>query len=202
VQTSVGGIRGVPGVRIRGRKAFLGVAIGLMLVLAGLACRSGSATIGEGKPTLALTSSSFQGGGEIPKKFTCDGADASPELAWPAPPASTQSFSLIVVDPDAPLGSFVHWVLYNLPAGKRELPEALPKQGELPDGSLQGENDFDKTGYGGPCPPGKSPHHYVFTLYALDSRLNLPAGATRKQVENALQGHVLARGTLIGLYHR
>ena len=202
MRTSVRGSWKPLGVRVRRWKEFLGIAIWLTLVLAGLACRSGSTAIGEGKPTLALTSSSFQGGGEIPKKFTCDGGDASPELVWSAPPVSTQSFALTVVDPDAPLGSFVHWLLYNLPAGKRELAEALPKQGELPDGSLQGENDFDKTGYGGPCPPGKSPHRYVFTLYALDSKLSLPAGATRKQVENAMQGHVLARGTLIGLYHR
>jgi Raf kinase inhibitor-like YbhB/YbcL family protein len=150
---------------------------------------------------LELTSASFRGG-EIPKKFTCDDEDTSPELAWSAPPAATRSFTLIVVDPDAPLGSFVHWVLYDLPAEKRELPEGLPKQDQLADGSRQGRNDFDKIGYGGPCPPAGSAHHYVFVLYALDSRLNLPAGATRKQVENALKGHVLARGELIGRYQR
>jgi Raf kinase inhibitor-like YbhB/YbcL family protein len=91
-------------------------------------------------------------------------------------------------------------VLYDLPAEKRELPEGLPNQAQLPDGSRQGQNDFDKTGYGGPCPPGKSAHRYVFALYALDSRLNLPIGATRKQVEKAMKGHVLAYGELIGRY--
>lgn len=176
--------------------------VGLMLVLAGLAGCRGSASLGEGTSTLELTSSSFRGG-EIPKQFTCDGTGASPELAWAAPPAATQSFALIVVDRDSPLNfSFVHWVLYDLPAEKRELPEGLPKQAQLPDGSRQGQNDFDKTGYVGPCPPGKSWHRYVFALYAVDSRLNLPAGATRRQVENALKGHILGRGELIGRYQR
>jgi len=183
------------------RKALLGVAVGLVVVRAGLAGCRGPVALGEGKPTLELTSSSFRGG-EIQKKFTCDDADTSPELAWAAPPAGTQSFALIVVDRDALLGSFVHWVLYDLPAEKRELPEGLPKQERLPDGSRQGRNDFDKTGYGGPCPPGTSAHRYVFALYALDSRLNLPAGATRRQVENALKGHILAHGELIGGYQR
>ncbi len=175
--------------------------VGLVLVLGGLAGCRGSATMGEGKPTLALTSTSFRGG-EIPTQFTCDGADTSPELAWAAPPAGTQSIALIVVDRDAPLGSFVHWVLYDLPADKRELTEGLPKQAQLPDGSRQGLNDFDKTGYGGPCPPGKSGHRYVFALYAIDSRLNLPVGSTRREVENALKGHILAHGELIARYQR
>jgi hypothetical protein len=157
-------------------------------------------TIAKGKATLNLTSSSFQAG-EIPKKFTCDDAETSPALAWTAPPAGTQSLALIVVDRDAPFGSFVHWVLYDMPAGKRELPEGLPKLEQLPDGSRQGQNDFDKPGYGGPCPPGKSPHRYVFALYALDSRLNLPAGATRREVEDAMRGHILAHGEMIVRYH-
>jgi Raf kinase inhibitor-like YbhB/YbcL family protein len=188
--------------RRRVQKALLGGVVGFVLVLSGLAGCRGSATLGEGTPTLELTSSSFRGG-EMPKEFTCDGGDGSPELAWGAPPARTQSFALIAVDRDSPLGyAFVHWVLYDLPAEKRELPEGLPKQEQLPDGSRQGRNDFDKTGYVGPCPPGKSPHRYVFALYALDSRLNLPAGATRSKVENALKGHVLAHGELIGRYQR
>lgn len=148
-----------------------------------------------------LTSTSFQGD-RIPAKFTCNGAGISPQLAWTAPPAWTVSLALIVTDPDAPGRTFVHWVLYDLPAGTRSLPEAPPSQGELPDGSLQGRNDFGNLGYGGPCPPGQSPHHYVFTLYALDAKLNLPVGATRAQVEAAMQGHILARGELIGLYQR
>jgi Raf kinase inhibitor-like YbhB/YbcL family protein len=159
-------------------------------------------TLGEGKPTLELTSSSFREG-KIPKKFTCDGAGDSPELAWAAPPAGTQSFALIAFDKDSLFGySFTHWVLYEVPAEKRGLPEGVPKQAQLPDGLRQGLNDCDKSGYVGPCPPWKLEHRYVFTLYALDSRLNLPAGATRSTVEKALKGHILAHGELVGRYHR
>jgi len=177
------------------------VAVGLALAFLMLvACRE-SATLGEDKPKLELSSSSFAAG-QIPAKFTCDGSDTSPGLAWGTPPAKTQSFALIVFDPDAPAGEFVHWVAYNLPAVKRELAEGLPKQEQLPDGARQGMNDFGKTGYGGPCPPEKSAHRYVFVLYALDAKLNLPRGATREQVEKALQGHILARSELIGRYQR
>jgi Raf kinase inhibitor-like YbhB/YbcL family protein len=148
-----------------------------------------------------LTSTSFQGS-QIPAIFTCNGAGISPQLAWSAPPAGTASFALIVTDPDAPRGTFVHWVLYDLPAATRELPEGLPNQGQLADGARHGRNDFGEIGYGGPCPPPGSPHHYVFTLYALDAKLNLSVGATRAQVESTMQGHILARGELIGLFQR
>lgn len=175
-------------------------AVAIVLVLAGLAGCRGSATLGEGTPVMGLTSSSFRDG-EIAKQSTCDGGETSPELAWAAPPAATRSFAIIAVDRDSPLNfAFVHWVVYDLPADKRELPEGLPKQGELADGSRQGQNDDNKVGYMGPCPPGKSAHRYVFALYALDTKLNLPAGATRKHVEKALQGHILAHGELIGRY--
>jgi Raf kinase inhibitor-like YbhB/YbcL family protein len=194
-----GGIQDFVGLFAARTAGFLGVALGLIL-LAGLAGCRGSATLGEGTLVLALTSSSLQRG-VIPKQYTCDGGEASPELAWTAPPAATQSFALTVFDRDSPLNfSFVHWVLYDLPAEKRELPEGLPKQAQLADGSRQGQNDDDKIGYVGPCPPGKSAHRYVFALYAVDSRLNLPAGATRRQVEKALQGHILAHGELVGQY--
>lgn len=150
---------------------------------------------------LALSSSSIQAG-EIPKKYTCDGGGASPELAWTGAPAGTQSFALIAIDLDPPVGQFVHWLLYDLPTITRELPEAVPAQQQLADGSRQGSNDFGAIGYGGPCPPGSSPHRYVFRLYALDTKLNLPAGATRSQVEEAMKGHILAHGELTGTYHR
>jgi len=184
-------------------------AIGLVLILTATAGCTKPATLGEGKPTLRLTSSSFQGGNTpttIPKKFTCDGANVSPELAWAAPPAGTQSFALIAVDRDTLLSSFTgyqftHWVVYDVPAAARELPENVPNQAQLPDGSRQGQNDFGKPGYGGPCPHWTS-HRYVFTLYALDSELNLPAESTRQQVEDALKPHILARGELTGAYHR
>jgi Raf kinase inhibitor-like YbhB/YbcL family protein len=178
----------------------LALPVAIVTIFGALAACGSSPAIGEGQPTLQLTSTSFQSEGDIPKKFTCDGADASPQLAWSAPPARTQTFALIVSDPDAPVGTFVHWVLYDLPADKRELPESLPKQEQLPDGSRQGHNDFDKIGFGGPCPPSGT-HRYVFTLYALDAKLNLPTGATRKQVESAMKDHVVARGELIGRYH-
>jgi Raf kinase inhibitor-like YbhB/YbcL family protein len=150
--------------------------------------------------SLILTSSSFQG--QIPPAFTCSGANLSPQLAWSAPPAGTASFALAVADPDAPRGTFIHWVLYNLPAGTRSLPEGVPNDGQLPNGALQGRNGAGSLGYIGPCPPGNAPHHYHFTLYALDAKLNLPVGATRAQVEAAMQGHILARGELVGLFKR
>ncbi|MGC9158829.1 MAG: YbhB/YbcL family Raf kinase inhibitor-like protein [Terracidiphilus sp.] len=150
---------------------------------------------------MKLTASSFRQGW-IPGRFTCDGEDLSPPLAWTDPPAGTQSFALIVTDPDAPGGTFVHWVLYDLPAEARSLPEAVPGKGRLANGAAQGRNNFGKLGYGGPCPPGKSPHHYIFTLYALNVRLNLPPGATPSQIEQAMEGHILASDTLTGLFHR
>jgi len=176
------------------------VAILAMASAISVGCH-GSTVLGQGKPDLQLTSPSFANG-EIPKKFTCDGDDASPQLEWVAPPAATQSFALTIVDYDAPVGSFVHWLLYDLPPETRGLPEGVPKQGQQPDGSRQGRNDFDKIGYGGPCPPGGSSHRYTFSLYALDSKLNLAPGATRSQLEDAVKGHILARGQLIARYKR
>lgn len=163
-------------------------------------CRSSGSTVSAGEQaSLELTSPSFQQG-KIPRKFTCDGDEVSPALAWIAPPPSTRSFVLFVADPDAPGGTFVHWVLYDLPAEKRALPEGLSREGRLLDGSRQGRNDFDNTGYGAPCPPGRAIHHYVFTLYALDAKLDLPAGQTRAQVESAMKGHILAHGELVARY--
>ena len=176
------------------------VAILAMTPAIFLGCHS-STVLGQGKPDLQLSSPSFANG-QIPKKFTCDGDDTSPQLVWVAPPAATESFALTVVDHDAPVGSFVHWVLYDLPPETRTLPEDMPKQEQLPDGSRQGQNDFDKTGYGGPCPPGGSSHRYTFSLYALDSKLNLAPGATRSRLEDAVKGHILARGQLIARYKR
>lgn len=175
-----------------------GMAAGLLLLVSALpGCLASTATA----QALKLTSTSFQGG-RIPAKFTCNGAGVSPQLAWTAPPAKTASFALIVTDPDAPGRTFVHWVLYGLSAGTRALPEALPGLGDLPGGARQGRNDFGEIGWGGPCPPGHAPHHYVFTLYALDAKLNLAVGATQAQLEAAMQGHVLARGELVGLYQQ
>ena len=151
---------------------------------------------------LTLTSSAFEAGGTIPKKFTCDGPDVSPALNWNDPPAGTQSFALIADDPDAPVGTWVHWVLYDLPATARSFDENVPKQEQLSNGARQGRNDFGKIGYGGPCPPPGKPHRYFFKLYALDAKLNLKAGATKADLEKAMHGHILAQGELMGRYGR
>ncbi len=150
---------------------------------------------------MKLTTTSFHDA-QIPRDYTCDGADRSPQLSWTAPPANTKSLALLVTDPDAPAGTWVHWVLFNLPADTRGLPEALPTQPQLPDGSAQGVNDFGRLGYGGPCPPRGSNHRYVFDLYALDAQLKLLPGATRAQVEKAMQGHILGHASLTARYGR
>jgi len=151
---------------------------------------------------LAVSSPAFQEGGKIPTKYTCDGQDVSPALTWGEPPVDTRSFVLIVDDPDAPGGVFTHWVLLNLPAGSRELPEGVPAKAQLPNGSVQGKNDFGRIGYGGPCPPRGRPHRYRFTLYALDKPLDVKAGASKTKVIGAMQGHILAQGQLTGMYQR
>ena len=153
-------------------------------------------------PALTVTSSSFADGSLIPAKFTCDGGDTSPQLSFSAPPAGTKSLVLIVDDPDAPAGVFVHWVVFNIPPGLLALAEGGSAHAEMLQGAVQGSNDFDKIGYGGPCPPGGSSHHYSFRVYALDIRLGSPEGATKKDVVRAARGHVLAEGTLTGLYKR
>jgi Raf kinase inhibitor-like YbhB/YbcL family protein len=175
------------------------IAAGVLLLVASL--KGYRVYILRGQ-TMHLTNTSFKDGSQIPAKYTCSGANISPQLAWSAPPARTASLALIVTDPDAPRGTWVHWVLYDLPAETRALPEGLPALGQLPDGALQGRNDFGEIGYGGPCPPPGAPHHYIFTLYALDAKLNLPVGEKRAQVEAAMQGHILANGKLIGIFQR
>jgi len=152
--------------------------------------------------SFSLQSSSFPSGGEIPKKFTCEGVDVSPALRWGEPPAKTQSFALIADDPDAPVGTWTHWVAYDLPANLRQLPEGVDKQATIPAGGTQGVNDFGKTGYGGPCPPPGKPHRYFFKLYALDAKLDLKPGAAKRQVERAMEGHVLGKAELMGTYKR
>jgi Raf kinase inhibitor-like YbhB/YbcL family protein len=149
-----------------------------------------------------LTSAAFSAGETIPKKFTCDGPDVSPKLSWNDPPAKTESFALIMDDPDAPAGTWVHWVLYDVPADAKELPEGVPKQEQLASGARQGRNDFGRIGYGGPCPPPGKPHRYFLKLYALDTKLNLKSGATKADLERAMKGHILAQADRIGRYGR
>ena len=149
-----------------------------------------------------LKSQSFSQRGTIPQKYTCDGPDVSPPLNWTDVPEGTKAFALIADDPDAPMKTWVHWVLYNLPGDVTELPEGVPASNTIPHGASQGTNDFRKIGYGGPCPPPGKPHHYSFKLYALADKVNLPPGATKGQLLNVIEGHILGQAQLMGMYGR
>jgi len=151
--------------------------------------------------TFVVKSASFPEGGTIPKRYTCDAADVSPALTWAAAPEGTQSLALIADDPDAPVGTWTHWIIWNIPPGKA-LPEGVPKTDTLSDGSRQGRNDFKRIGYGGPCPPPGKAHRYFFRLYALNAKLDLKAGASRGDLEGAMKGRVLAQAELMGKYGR
>jgi len=151
---------------------------------------------------LELTSEAFAAQETIPETFTCDGEDISPPLSWNAPPDATRSLVLIMDDPDAPVGTWVHWVLFNIPDDQRAVPENVLAEDQLSDGSLHGSNSWRRSDYGGPCPPSGSTHRYIFKLYALDTQLELEAGATKQQVLDAMDGHVLAYGELVGTYSR
>jgi Raf kinase inhibitor-like YbhB/YbcL family protein len=150
---------------------------------------------------MEIRSPAFAHGALIPSKFTCDGADASPPLSISGSPAGTKSLALIADDPDAPLGTWVHWVVWNIPAGAKSLQEGVPGKETLPDGARQGTTDFRRVGYGGPCPPSGT-HRYFFKLYALDTTLDLRATATKRDLEKAMEGHVLAKAELMGKYSR
>jgi hypothetical protein len=150
---------------------------------------------------LKVSSPAFQEGDLIPQTYTCDGRNVSPPMAWAGAPADAKSFALICDDPDAPVGTWVHWVLFNVPAGTSELPENVAPEKTLAFGERQGRNSWGKIGYGGPCPPGGT-HRYFFRVYALDTLLSLEAGASREQVDKAMQGHILAQGHLMGRYRR
>ena len=159
----------------------------------------------EGETTIkqiSISSDAFKAGSNIPVEYTCDGEDCSPALSWDTVPAGTQSIALIVDDPDAPGKTWVHWVIYNIPANTTGLPAAVPKNKTLDDGSLQGKNDFGRIGYNGPCPPPGKPHRYFFKVYALDTTLSLKSGATKSQLEAAMSGHILAQGSMIRKYGR
>lgn len=163
------------------------------------------ATAGEeATMTFSLTSPAFEPGGEIPRRHTCDGEDLSPPLEWSGGPEDVAAWALIVDDPDAPRGTFVHWVLYDLPGHVDELPEGVGDAARLENlgGTLQGENGFGDLGYGGPCPPPGAPHRYVFRLHALDRSPDLDPGASRDELEAAMEGAVLGTAELIGTYRR
>jgi Raf kinase inhibitor-like YbhB/YbcL family protein len=152
-----------------------------------------------------LQSSAFAPNATIPMPYVCTdagGAGKSPPLAWRGAPASTKAFALVVRDPDAPSGSFVHWVVYNLPADTTKLDADVPKTDTVPGDGHQGVNGFGNVGYQGPCPPPGTPHHYHFHLYALDTKLELKPGATADDVEQAAKGHTLAEADLVGIFER
>ncbi len=151
-----------------------------------------------------LTSSAFKEGARIPRRYTCEGENVSPPLSWTAAPAKTAELTLVCDDPDAPRGTFVHWVLYGLPATTILLPEAMPTTETLPKlgGAKQGKNGTGTVGYTGPCPPPGPMHHYHFILYALDAKLDLKPGATVEQLRKAMKEHIVGQTELVGLYSR
>ncbi|MBI3397759.1 MAG: YbhB/YbcL family Raf kinase inhibitor-like protein [Deltaproteobacteria bacterium] len=174
-----------------------------LIVLALLAVVfSSNISIAKEETAMQLKSTVFEDNGLIPKKYTCDGSDVSPPLTWSKPPVGTKSIVLICDDPDAPMGTWVHWTLYGLSPETTSLPENVPKQKEVLGGARQGITDFRKIGYGGPCQPKGPAHRYFFKIYALDIELNLPAGATKQDMEKAMKGHILAEGQLVGKYGR
>ena len=150
---------------------------------------------------IQITSKAFEEGGIIPKKYTCDGSDVSPPLSWSGVPDNTRSLVLISDDPDAPIGTWVHWVIFNIPPNVHELEENIPPERELTNGAKQGITDFRRIGYGGPCPPGGT-HRYFFKLYALDTILDAEAGMTKQELLDLIEGHILAQGQLMGKYGR
>lgn len=175
-----------------------------MLCVLLCSCKDKQETVnkeGESKMAFKITSSAFQEGGMIPAKYTADGEDISPPLALSGIPEGTKSIALINDDPDAPMGTWVHWVVYNLPADTTEIAENMPVSPELPNGAKQGRTDFGGIGYGGPAPP-RGTHRYFFKVYALDTMLDLPVGATKAQLESAMDSHILAEAQLMGKYKR
>src|SRR5437867_735678 len=183
----------------------LTVRLGAALFAFTVALSVASSRAAEKKPDkghIQLTSTAFNEGASIPAKHTCDDQNVSPPLKWSGVPAEAKTLLLIADDPDAPRGTWTHWVLYDLPANTSELPEGTGKPQNIPGGAKQGLNDFKQLGYGGPCPPHGKLHRYFFKLYALDGQLRLKPGATRKEVEQAMQKHILAQGQLMGTYKR
>jgi hypothetical protein len=156
---------------------------------------------GGQKMTIKITSSAFAEGSMIPKRYTCDAEDVSPDMAWTGVPEGTKSLALICDDPDAPMGTWVHWVLFNLPPDINELHAEIPPEKTLKNSAMHGKNDFGRFGYGGPCPPSGT-HRYFFKFYALDTRIKLESGITKAQLLEAMNGHILDEGRLMGKYKR
>jgi hypothetical protein len=165
-----------------------------------LFCKRTQTVQAQTRAVFSVRSTSFQDGGSIPRRYTCDGVGLSPQMQWQSAPAGTKSFVIVMDDPDAPI-DFVHWLVYNIAPSVRELAEGASTRDAMPLGSSEGTNNFDRLMYGGPCPP-HGLHHYYFRVYALDIRLDLPPGATRKQVDAAMNGHILAQVQIVGTYQR
>jgi len=176
------------------------IAVLLVLALAAAGIFA-EAQAGQVPLKLALGSPAFTNGGRIPVKYTCDGQGISPPLSWTTGPAATRSYALVADDLDA-RGEFAHWVIYNIPGSAPGLKEQIADSGRLADGTLQGKNSYGNIGYGGPCPPAGKPHHYRFQVYSLDTALSLGPGASMEDLINAMHGHILAEGELIGIYGR
>jgi Raf kinase inhibitor-like YbhB/YbcL family protein len=171
------------------------------LAWGGAVTTSGAAAKTE-RARMQLSSTAFSQGAPIPAKYTCDDQNVSPPLKWSGVPADAKSLVLIVDDPDAPVGTWLHWLVYDLPAKATELPENVDKSQHIAAGAKQGLNSFKHLGYGGPCPPAGKAHRYFFKLYALDTLLDLKPGASKKEVERAMANHILAQGELMGTYKR
>jgi Raf kinase inhibitor-like YbhB/YbcL family protein len=157
---------------------------------------------GQSSMAFTVTSSAFSSGATIPKAYTCQGTDISPTLSWSGHPPQTASFALAMDDPDAPGGTWVHWVMWNLPSSAHLLAENVARHDRLDNGAMQGRNDFRKIGYNGPCPPPGNTHRYFFRLYALDVELILSPGASRQELDTAMKGHILAQAEYVGTFRR
>ncbi len=181
--------------------AFVVVFLLGLLALITFSQRESNTAHGRTQAPLQVSSSSFSAGGAIPRRFTCDGAGISPNLQWTSAPAGTKSFAVVMHDPDATV-DFTHWLAYNIEPNIHELAEGASPHTAMPQGFAEGINSFGRFGYGGPCPPAGKPHHYVFQIYALDARLDLPPGAARNQLETAIKQHVIAEGQTVGIYGR
>ncbi len=169
----------------------------LILIFAG--CGGGDVSV---KQSIELTSSAFRNGEFIPVKYTGFGEDVSIPLEWEGVPEETKSIAIVMDDPDAPFGTFTHWIIFNIPKNERSLPEGVPQKPVMENGAKQGTNDFGRIGYNGPKPPAGKAHHYHIKIYALDAILNLPSGIRAKEFHSAVSGHILAQGELIGLFKR
>jgi Raf kinase inhibitor-like YbhB/YbcL family protein len=183
------------------RKTFIFIP----MLLAGLwlsSCSNQAEPDSDNTPTMQITSPAFANGQPIPDKYTGHADDISPRLEWTGAPLNTKSFALICEDPDAPMGTFTHWMIYNVPGTAKVLSQNIAKTGSLPDGSKQAKNSFGNTGYNGPAPPPGKLHHYEFRLYALDVVLKPDAGTDKTRLLDAMKGHVLAKGELMGTYER